>query len=346
MGKKTKLLGFIEDTIKDLDINTFFDAFSGSGVVSSYFKNKYNIISNDKQYYSELINNVNLINKYDKRILLKYIRELNNLKYIKNDNFYSDNYSCSYNNGISIGTDNNPKIWIDYNAKKIDIIRTKIDTYKDKTIRDYLIYCLIIASEKVSNTIGHQNGYLKKWCKRSLNKLELKYIEISKTNKNHKVFKEDIFDLLKNIKCDLVYYDPPYGTNNKKLSVATRYSSFYHLWNTMVKNDRPELFGKARKPIETKGWTPDLEKNKKEIIIPLYKKLIDKSNSKYVLFSYSNQGLLNKEDFKNLSDCYNISFFEKEYKINNQTKLAKKDGKYIDREKEKKLKELLILIKK
>ena len=47
----------------------------------------------------------------------------------------------------------------------------------------------------------------------------------------HELHMGDIFEVLKIVKSDIAYFDPPYGTNNKNLVVSTRYSSFYHLWN-------------------------------------------------------------------------------------------------------------------
>jgi adenine-specific DNA-methyltransferase len=367
MGSKRKLTDFIENSLNKYiekynikDLNIFYDAFTGSGHISNHFKNKYKIITSDKQYFSKVINETNINNYIKNEIIEEYICKLNNLEleyFNKTDKFFTKKYSCDYNNGISIGTDGNPKIWIEKNAKKIDMIRTKIEEEgfikKDKDyeiIKNVLLFSLIIAINKISNSIGHQNGYLKKWSKNSLKDLLLKNPN-TYNNLKHKSINivGDIFEILPEIKTDIVYFDPPYGTNNKKVSVSTRYSSFYHLYNTVILNERTEIFGKAGKPLYTKGYTQDLEKNKKEVILKRFKELIEKSNSKIIMFSYSNQGLLNEEDFKqiiNETKCKDLEIYYKEHKINTQSSSALKEGKFIDREKENKLKEILYIFKK
>lgn len=49
IGNKTKIVDQIESLIKELKINkenyTFFDAFSGTGTVGNYFKDKFKIIA-------------------------------------------------------------------------------------------------------------------------------------------------------------------------------------------------------------------------------------------------------------------------------------------------------------
>ena len=54
LGCKTKLLNNINEVIKKYNYtgNTFADLFSGTGCVGDYFKDKYNVISNDFMYYS------------------------------------------------------------------------------------------------------------------------------------------------------------------------------------------------------------------------------------------------------------------------------------------------------
>ena len=57
IGSKFSILSYIDEVVEDFTKLgkkvTFCDIFSGTGVVSKYFKEKgYNIISNDIQYFS------------------------------------------------------------------------------------------------------------------------------------------------------------------------------------------------------------------------------------------------------------------------------------------------------
>jgi adenine-specific DNA-methyltransferase len=73
IGSKKKLIDFINIPISKIVSNTkkdivFLDGFAGTGIVGSYFHNKYNfnIIANDLEYYSYIINHSLLCVKYSK----------------------------------------------------------------------------------------------------------------------------------------------------------------------------------------------------------------------------------------------------------------------------------------
>ena len=358
MGSKGNLLRFIEESVDDFldkmndnECKVFFDAFCGSGRVAYHFKDKYKIYSNDKQYFSKVITDAYLCNIYDSKFYQPYIDALNDIniddyeKWIKEkkiDGWFVDNYSTGYNDGVSVGQDGNPKIWLTNNAKKIEMVRYAIENLYQSNQINYIQYCvlllsLILSTNKISNVVGHQNGYLKKWCQNALKDFTIENPKInSKQLFEHVNLVGDIYDNIKDIKCDIAYFDPPYGTNNKNLVVATRYSSFYHLWNTLIVNNRPILFGKAGKPIATKGYTEPLEKNIKKYVIPKFIRLIEEVNAKYVSFSYSNKSLLTVHDFRKIyelagCDMNTFKLYISKHKSNNQDKLARKEGRYIER---------------
>ena len=352
MGSKKKLLAFLEKSFSLYEIDSFFDAFSGSTRVAYHFRDKYNVIVNDKLSFSKVIADALMLNKKPAKFYQPYIDELNVLK--GEMGWFSKNYGGYENDGLAVVNDSPDRraIWMMDNANRIDAIRNKIENYTELSIveRNVLLYCLIMAIKRVSNTLGHQNGYLRNWAKNCYKKLQLVTPNLESNNKTHETYCEDIYHLLPLIKTDMVYFDPPYGTMNKNLKVATRYASFYHLWNTLILNHQPELFGKAGKPTSTKGWTPNIEKNDTEIVKDEFKRLIRLCNSRYVSFSYSNQGLLTKQEFYDIfKECGidDIDFYEESHQVNNQTNHAKKEGLFIKYGRERKaLKEYLFVGKR
>eukprot|EP01046_Picozoa_sp_COSAG06_P108840 COSAG06_NODE_55274_length_290_cov_0.947644_1_plen_69_part_10 len=66
-------------------------------------------------------------------------------------------------------------------------------------------------------------------------------------NLNYKVSNKGIFEVCASSEegsfkngYNLVYFDPLYGTvNDKTPTPRARYFSYYHLWTTIVKNDKP-----------------------------------------------------------------------------------------------------------
>ena len=103
----------------------------------------------------------------------------------------------------------------------------------------------------LSNTTGTYEAFLKQWDKRSFKKFELKPLEMKKTklfSKNNVIYNEDSNVLIKKIEGDILYLDTPY--------TITDYNSAYHLLETIVKYDEPEIKGitgrRANKPEKSK----------------------------------------------------------------------------------------------
>lgn len=368
MGSKRSLLIFIDlslhdflkNVVKDNTCNSFFDAFSGSGQVANHFKNTFEIITNDKQAFTKVINDAFLCSKACKPRIAELIEKMNHIPsfyFNQTDGWFTKTYSRGLEDS-PLDIDGNRKIWLTKNAKRIDIYRHILDVWLQiKKIsqdeQNILMVSLILAVNAISNVLGHQNGYLKDWSEKSQKDIVLELPEFeSNHSRNHKNYQGDIFDILKKVSNDITYFDPPYGTNNEKVSCSVRYSSFYHLWNTIVENSRPNVFGRASKPMKTKGFTEPLEKNKKEVVMPMFVKLIKESRSKYVSFSYSNKSLLTAEDLEEvfrLSGCDMSTFriYYTNHKTNSQSKSAMKSGDFINRKNDdEELFEFFIIAKK
>lgn len=357
MGSKKRLMDFISLSFSrygaefiEFNIKSFFDVFCGSGSVAFYFRHQYQIITNDKLAFSKVIMDAYLRNERNPKFYRPYIDELNHitiddfdtwLEHGKIDGWISQNYGgeCNHDNS-NINAQGARKIWLLSNAKKIEMILAKIEAYSLSEIeKNVLLLSLFLAIDKISNSLGHQNGYLKEWSENAQEAINLDYPNIEQwKDSKHLTICSNILETQPPY-ADIMYIDPPYGTNNTNVSVSTRYASFYHLWDTLVTSkpfQRPEIFGKAGKPTKNRGFSEALEINKKEIVIPELIKIITNSNSKYVAMSYSNKGLLNIADIEYLfqsSNCDMSSFriFTSKHKNNIQTHTATKSGKFINR---------------
>ncbi len=340
MGSKTKLLNFLMSHIpygKDL---TFLDGFSGSIRVGGSIQTNYkSITSVDTQLYSELLGKalLTIIDDFD----IDIIKKLNGLK--PKDGFITETYGGEIRlNNSSIQDDGKTRLFIRENAGKIQAMR---DYIEDNNLGILYLYGLIIAAAKVQSSTGHQNGYLKTFSKNSLKPINYKAVLIPLSHNKHlnKVLRGDIFNFISEYH-DIFYFDPPYGTINTNVPVATRYTAFYHFWNTLVLNDTPEIFGMAQRRLDSKGVTDQFEVNKKDTYLPLIKKLFDESNGKHIFISLSNQSIVTKEEILSFCSDYNIKVFEKSHSVNVQGIRTKKIGKYSV--KKKPLKEYLYYLKK
>ena len=114
---------------------------------------------------------------------------------------------------------------------------------------------------------------------------------------------------------DLIYIDPPYGTNNQKTKTTrVRYRSYYHLWTTVCQNDQPTLHGAARRRYDASSDSlPQgisvFESTDHQTVYDATKKLIANLNCRYVLFSYANKSKLSENDLRSIFEEYTILDF-------------------------------------
>ena len=168
LGSKIKLLSAIEDVIVENGIKgeTFADLFAGTGCVGDYFKNRYQIISNDFLYYSYVMNNARLMN--DKIPAFDKVQEktgtdvfswLNSLRFEPNETFFF------YHNYTPAG---DRMFFTESNGIKIDGIRQKIEEINElgwlsKNEYYFLLASMIESVTKVSNTSGTYEAFFKFW---------------------------------------------------------------------------------------------------------------------------------------------------------------------------------------
>lgn len=272
IGSKSRLLKFIEEVMEKekIEYSSFLDLFGGTGIVGDFFNNQ-----KTKVYVNDLLKSNYLSylswfgnEKVDKKKIRGYIEKYNSLENLV-DNYFSINFSDTY-----FSTDN---------CKKIGFIREDIeDNYLSGNLntreRAILITSLLYAMDKIANTVGHYDAYRKNG---DLDKkLELGMLDLKSNvnNKNNKIFNEDSNELVKNIKADVVYIDPPYNSR--------QYSDAYHLLENVAMWEKNEVFGVAKK-MERNG----IKSKYCSVSAPLaFKDLIENINAKYIIVSYNNMG--------------------------------------------------------
>ncbi len=303
IGSKEKIIPYILRMVYKLKPKVVFDGFSGTTRVSQALaKLGYKVISNDFAVWSKVFATCYLLNKKDKKYYQEIIDYLNNLpgKY----GWFSEHYGGDPNK-------RGPKRpWQIHNTMKLDAIREEIDKIsKDEIEKSVLLTSLILALDKVDNTIGHYAAYLKEWAPRSYKTMVLEVPNFIISFQEHEVYQEDIFNLAPKVEADVVYYDPPYGSANDKMPPSrVRYLAYYHIWTTIIKNDKPKLFGRTNRRADSSdkvSYSPfeDFRKNKdrKFIAAEAIEKLIKITRSKYIIFSYSSGG---RVSFSELVDIF------------------------------------------
>ncbi|MEK7121363.1 MAG: DNA adenine methylase [Patescibacteria group bacterium] len=300
-GSKLKIIPHILESIEDLKIKTVLDGFSGSTRVSQAFAQAgYDVVSNDIAYWSETCAKCFLLHNKGKEYYQNILDGLNALHGY--DGWFTTHYGGDEKMGEKMPFQKK-------NTRKLDAIREKIEELKlDDIDKAVIITSLLLALDSVDSTLGHFSSYLSKWSDRSYNDLILKLPDLKKTEGKHRVFREDIFEVVKNNVFDLAYFDPPYGSNNEKMPPSRiRYSAYYHIWTTIVKHDKPVLFGKVNRREDSRDAISasvfeEFRKNDKGHFIAMeaIRTLIQNTKAKYILLSYSSGGRATKEELTNI----------------------------------------------
>ena len=308
LGSKTKLIPFIKDIIKNNcgEYNSFFDVFGGTGIVAySFNEPNVKIIINDFLKSNKLAYETWLgTGEYDIKKIKKYINDFNSLlpQNIK-ENYVSTNFGNSF---FSIN-----------NAKKIGEIRERIENLSkknkiNKREEAILITSLLYAMDKIANTCGHYDAYRKKLDTSLSLTLQIPKIN-NENNIKNEIYNIDSNLLVKQIKADIVYIDPPYNSR--------QYGDAYHLLENIATWEKPEVTGIARKMINRSH----IKSKYCTVGAPFaFKDLIENLDCKYILVSYNNMGekgagrsqaKISDEEIKNiLSEKGEVKVFEQDYK--------------------------------
>ena len=267
LGNKYSLSDFIRKTVEEncKGINIVADVFSGTGAVSNTFKDKM-LITNDL-LYSNYISNYAWFGyeDYSSKKIIQMIYDYNRVKTNEN-NYMRKNFSDTF-----FGADD---------CSKIGYIREDIERkYKNKNInfKEYtiLITSLLYATDKIANTVGHYDAYRKNTAFEKNLILNLLLPE-KNINKNNICFNRDANEIISNIKCDLLYLDPPYNSR--------QYCDAYHLLENIARWNKPEVYGVAKKMDRSSLKSEYCKINATKS----FEKLIENTNTKYILLSYNN----------------------------------------------------------
>lgn len=301
LGNKTRMINNIDAFISELGIKgeTFCDLFAGSSSVADHFKDRYKILANDLLTSSYVFAKAKLSNGN--------IPSFNTFKakYGTDPFTYFTNKEYDYSDDHFIWKNYSPKggrqFFTEEIANKIDGIRIEIQELKESLVITENEYYFLLASllESVmglSNTTGTYEAFLKQWDKRAFKKFELLPLEMNCCelySTENVVYNMDSNVLIKQLVGDILYLDTPY--------TITDYNSAYHLLETIVKYDMPEIRGVTGRRVKKAEKSKYSIQNK---VAEAYDDLIKNANFEHIIISYSTQSLLSVEELVDIIKKY------------------------------------------
>ena len=273
---------FIESRVESEESLTLFDAFCGTGEVSDRLKNKFNLVINDNLKWATVYTAGRLYASscHFERLGFDPFAFLNQSDE-KVQGFIYKNYAP---------TESSRMYFTPENAARIDYFRKQIEEWHKNKLLSEAEYMLLLASlvesvSRVSNTAGVYGAFLKKWDGRALKPIEfIKPAYNACDSLNIKIYNDKTENIISDVKCDILYLDPPYTQN--------QYGTQYHLLETLILNDHPSV-SKVTGSRPVMPMRSDWSKEYKAHI--LLDRIIANTTARYIVMSYNNDGLMSKE---------------------------------------------------
>lgn len=179
-----------------------------------------------------------------------------------------------------------------FNGERVDAIRDRIDDLPtNRQERAILLTALMLAADRVDSTTGVQMAYLKKWAARSFKPLELRLPDLLAGT--GEAIREDALAFVDRggtKAFDLTYIDPPYNQHS--------YFGNYHIWESLMRHDRPDVYGIAKKRVDTNENRSVF--NSSRNFHEAFARLISGVQSRFILVSFNNEGYASQKELIDL----------------------------------------------
>lgn len=311
IGSKRTLIPNILEMVESIDgVSTVVDYFSGTSRVGHALKAQgYRVTANDYATYAHTIARCYV--QADRSRVLRnaeqLVEEFNSLS--GKPGYFTKSF-CE-----------DARYFKPENGARIDAIRESIEQKSlDPDLKAVMLVSLMEAADRVDSTTGVQMAYLKSWAPRAHNPLTLRVPDLLDTPQAGpcKATNLEAQDAARQLTADLAYIDPPYNQHS--------YLGNYHIWESLVRWDKPETYGIANKRIDCKTRKSDFNSKPKSILA--MQSFIDKVRCPYKLVSFNNEGYLDKTTMESIlsphGNVYTIGHDYKRYVgaqigIHNQT---------------------------
>jgi len=222
------------------------------------------------------------------------------------------------------------------NGAKIEGIRARIDQLDlDPDLRAIALVSLMEAADRVDSTTGVQMAFLKRWAPRAHRPLSLRVPELLAGGGTATC--EEAIVCAAAFSGDAAYLDPPYNQHN--------YRANYHVWETLIEWDNPEVYGVVQKRMDCKDRKSDF--NSKRRIEDAFRSVVDALDTSRIVVSFNNEGYLSREQIEAIlsqrGDVATVILDHKRY-VGAQIGIYNPDGQAVGQVSHLRNKELLYIV--
>jgi adenine-specific DNA-methyltransferase len=191
------------------------------------------------------------------------------------------------------------------NCGRMDAIREEIARLRNReqisaAEHDILLASFLLSVDRVANTLGQYDAYLKNIGSDSMvdgrhmvdervrTPFLLRPLE-SMPGAPIEVIEDDMIDAAPRLPADAAYYDPPYN--------GRQYCDNYHVLENLARWEKPPVFGKTRKFDRTGLRSPF---SRKADAADALRRLAAGTRAPHVFLSYSSEGILSREEIQGI----------------------------------------------
>lgn len=281
IGSKRTLLPVILDAVGAVaGGRTVLDLFSGTARVGHALKGAgYRVIANDHNAYAATLARcyVQADAEDVREDAAALVREFNDLK--GSPGYFTEVF-CTRSRYVQ-----------PFNGERIDAIREAIAAKGlSPELEAVMLVSLMEAADRVDSTTGLQMAYLKRWSARSFNPLELRVPAVlprAAAGKGAAACME-AEDAAANFEADIAYIDPPYNQHS--------YLGNYHVWESLVRWDKPEVYGVACKRVDVRERRSVF--NSRPRFAATMRRLLEAVRAPVLIVSFNNEGYLSREELE------------------------------------------------
>lgn len=283
IGSKRTLIPRILDAVRRCtDAKSVIDLFSGTSRVGHALKGAgYQVFSNDHNAYAAALARCYVQADRETHVdaASQLVREFNSLPGCAG--YFTDTF-CVRSRYFQ------PK-----NGERIDAIRDAIVAKAlDPELEAVMLVSLMEAADRVDSTTGLQMAYLKAWAPRAYNDLELRVPDLLPRSRHGKgqALCMDALEAANALTADVAYVDPPYNQHS--------YLGNYHVWESLVRWDKPDVYGVACKRIDVRDRKSIF--NSRPRFASAMRGLLGAIRARVLVVSFNNEGYLDRPDMESM----------------------------------------------
>ena len=277
LGSKRALAHVLGDIAEGVGARTAVDLFTGTTRVAQELKRRgITVTAADIATYSEVLSDCYIATDAATVDLQELDNEIKRLAALPGTPGYFTETFCVRSRFFQ------PK-----NGERVDAVRDAIERdHRGSALYPILLTSLMLAADRVDSTTGIQMAYLKQWAPRAHRDLELRRPDLlpgpGATVRGDATAVVGELD-----RVDLMYLDPPYNQH--------RYFTNYHIWETLVRWDAPEVYGVACKRVDSREQETKSVFNLKREMAPAFTDVLARANAEVLVVSYNDESWITAE---------------------------------------------------